>query len=197
MPRVKRGSKRRSSRKKTLALAKGFFLTKSKLHRAAQEAGEKSLKYGYVGRKLKKRDFRSLWIVRIGAGARLADLCLICKTFGAPGQASRVVFRDAYADGDLWVERRDGVPAYQGRQIAPARRARRRAHVFVREVHPADDGARSVESTPRLRRSYSARAAKFAGKIFGGVSWGLGGLQPLEIPRNRQTNVWKNLDERS
>ncbi len=74
MPRVKRGTKRRESRKKTLALAKGFFLTKSKLHRAAQEAVEKSLKYGYVGRKLKKRDFRALWIVRIGAGARLADL---------------------------------------------------------------------------------------------------------------------------
>jgi large subunit ribosomal protein L20 len=74
VPRVKRGTKRRESRKKTLALAKGFFLTKSKLHRAAQEAVEKSLKYGYVGRKLKKRDFRSLWIVRIGAGARLANL---------------------------------------------------------------------------------------------------------------------------
>jgi large subunit ribosomal protein L20 len=74
VPRVKRGTKRRESRKKTLALAKGFFLTKSKLHRAAQEAVEKSLKYGYVGRKLKKRDFRSLWIVRIGAAARLADL---------------------------------------------------------------------------------------------------------------------------
>jgi len=74
VPRVKRGTKRRNSRKKTLALAKGFFLTKSKLYRSAQEAVEKSLKYGYMGRKLKKRDFRSLWIVRIGAGARLADL---------------------------------------------------------------------------------------------------------------------------
>lgn len=74
MPRVKRGTKRRESRKKTLALAKGFFLTKSKLHRAAQEAVEKSLKYGYVGRKLKKRDFRALWIVRIGAGAKLSGL---------------------------------------------------------------------------------------------------------------------------
>ena len=70
MPRVKRGTKRRASRKKTLALAKGFFLTKSKLHRSAQEAVEKSLKYGYTGRKLKKRDFRSLWIVRIGAACR-------------------------------------------------------------------------------------------------------------------------------
>jgi large subunit ribosomal protein L20 len=74
VPRVKRGTKRRNSRKKTLALAKGFFLTKSKLYRSAQEAVEKSLKYGYVGRKLKKREFRSLWIVRIGAGARLSGL---------------------------------------------------------------------------------------------------------------------------
>ena len=74
MPRVKRGTKRRNSRKKTLALAKGFFLTKSKLYRAAQEAVEKSLKYGYVGRRLKKREFRSLWIVRIGAATRAAGL---------------------------------------------------------------------------------------------------------------------------
>ena len=73
MPRVKRGTKRRASRKKTLGLAKGFFLTKSKLHRSAQEAVEKSLKYGYTGRKLKKRDFRSLWIVRIGAACRQND----------------------------------------------------------------------------------------------------------------------------
>lgn len=70
MPRVKRGTKRRNSRRKTLALAKGFYLTKSKLHRAAQEAVEKSLRYGYVGRRLKKRDFRSLWIVRIGAACK-------------------------------------------------------------------------------------------------------------------------------
>ena len=74
MPRVKRGSKRRANRKKTLALAKGFFLTKSKLHRAAQEAVEKSLRYGYVGRRHKKRDFRSLWIVRIGASCKAAEI---------------------------------------------------------------------------------------------------------------------------
>ncbi|HEY6342262.1 MAG TPA: 50S ribosomal protein L20 [Bryobacteraceae bacterium] len=74
MPRVKRGTKRRNSRRKTLARAKGFFLTKSKLYRAAQEAVEKSLRYGYVGRRLKKRDFRSLWIVRIGAACRAADI---------------------------------------------------------------------------------------------------------------------------
>ena len=74
MPRVKRGSKRRDSRRKTLTLAKGFFLTKSKLYRSAQEAVEKSLRYGYKGRRLKKRDFRSLWIVRIGAACRAADM---------------------------------------------------------------------------------------------------------------------------
>ncbi len=74
MPRVKRGTKRRDSRRKTLALAKGFFLTKSKLHRSAQEAVEKSLRYGYKGRRLKKRDFRSLWIVRIGAACRSAEI---------------------------------------------------------------------------------------------------------------------------
>ena len=73
MPRVKRGTGRRASRKKTLALAKGFFLTKSKLHRSAQEAVEKSLRYGYVGRRRKKRDFRSLWIVRIGAACKAAE----------------------------------------------------------------------------------------------------------------------------
>lgn len=74
MPRVKRGTHRRASRKKTLALASGYFLTKSKLYRAAQEAVEKALRYGYVGRKHKKRNFRSLWIVRIGAACRAADI---------------------------------------------------------------------------------------------------------------------------
>jgi len=74
VPRVKRGTKRRANRRKTLGLAKGFFLTKSKLYRAAQEAVEKSLRYGYKGRRLKKRDFRSLWIVRIGASCRAADI---------------------------------------------------------------------------------------------------------------------------
>lgn len=70
MPRVKRSTNRRDSRRKTLKLAKGFFLTKSKLYRAAQEAVEKALRYGYVGRRRKKREFRSLFILRINAGCR-------------------------------------------------------------------------------------------------------------------------------
>jgi large subunit ribosomal protein L20 len=74
VPRVKRGTKRRAYRKKTLARASGFFLTKSKLNRAAQEAVEKAQKYAYVGRRRKKRDFRSLWIVRIGASCRAAEI---------------------------------------------------------------------------------------------------------------------------
>lgn len=74
MPRVKRGTHRRASRKKTLALASGYFLTKSKLHRAAQEAVERGLKFAYVGRKNKKRDFRSLFIVRINAACRQEGL---------------------------------------------------------------------------------------------------------------------------
>ncbi|MEP6715815.1 MAG: 50S ribosomal protein L20 [Terriglobia bacterium] len=74
MPRVKRGPKRRANRAKTLERASGFFLTKSKLHRAAQEAVERALKFAYTGRKQKKRQYRSLWIVRIGAAAREAGL---------------------------------------------------------------------------------------------------------------------------
>ncbi len=74
MPRVKRGTGRRDYRHKTLRRAKGFFLTKSKLNRSAQEAVEKALRYGYVGRRLKKRNFRSLWIVRINAACRISEI---------------------------------------------------------------------------------------------------------------------------
>ena len=74
MPRVKRGTKRRASRHKTLERASGYFLTKSKLHRAAQEAVERALKFAYIGRRQKKRDFRALWIVRIGAACRAAGI---------------------------------------------------------------------------------------------------------------------------
>src|SRR5438876_8158394 len=70
MPRAKRGNKRLERRKKILKLAKGYRGTKSKLYRSAKESVERGLNFAYTGRKLKKRDFRSLWIVRIGAAAR-------------------------------------------------------------------------------------------------------------------------------
>ena len=69
MPRVKRSTKRADRRRKILKRASGYFLTKSKLYQAAQEAVERGLKFAYTGRKQKKRQYRSLWIVRIGAAA--------------------------------------------------------------------------------------------------------------------------------
>lgn len=74
MPRVKRGNKRRLKRKKVLKLAKGYYQAKSKLYRYAKEAVDRGQKFAYIGRKRKKRDFRSLWIIRINAGARLNGL---------------------------------------------------------------------------------------------------------------------------
>ena len=74
MPRVKRGTKRRHRRKKMLRLAKGYYTGKSKLYRAAKEAIEKSLGYAYRDRRARKREFRSLWIIRINAAARLNNL---------------------------------------------------------------------------------------------------------------------------
>jgi len=70
MPRVKRGTKRRAKRKKILERASGYYLTKSKLYRSAKESVERALKFAYSGRRQKKRQFRSLWIVRIGAACR-------------------------------------------------------------------------------------------------------------------------------
>ena len=70
MARVKRGTKRRARRKKLLKHAKGFFLTKGKLYRSAKEAVNRSLRYSYRDRRARKRDFRTLWIQRIGAAAR-------------------------------------------------------------------------------------------------------------------------------
>ncbi len=74
MPRAKRGNKRLEKRKKILALAKGYRGTKSKLYRSAKESVERGLNFAYTGRKLKKRDFRKLWIVRINAACRLNDI---------------------------------------------------------------------------------------------------------------------------
>jgi large subunit ribosomal protein L20 len=74
MPRVKRGTKRRAKRKKILERASGYFLTKSKLYRSAKESVERGLKFAFSGRRQKKRQYRSLWIVRIGAAANLNGL---------------------------------------------------------------------------------------------------------------------------
>ena len=70
MARVKRGTKRRARRKKYLKRTKGFFLTKSKLYQSAQEAANRADRYAKRDRRVKKREYRKLWIQRIGAAAR-------------------------------------------------------------------------------------------------------------------------------
>jgi len=74
MARVKRGSKKTQRRKKVLKQAKGFYGTKSKAHRIAKQAVDKAQGYAYRDRRQRKRNFRSLWIVRINAAARLHGL---------------------------------------------------------------------------------------------------------------------------
>jgi large subunit ribosomal protein L20 len=74
MPRVKRGNKRVSRRKKVLKRAKGFYGKKSKAYRRALEAVDRAGQFAYRDRRNKKRSFRRLWIVRINAAARLNGL---------------------------------------------------------------------------------------------------------------------------
>ena len=71
MARIKRAVSAHKSRRKVMKLAKGYFGAKSKQYRAAKEQVARSLRYAFVGRKLRKREFRRLWITRINAAARL------------------------------------------------------------------------------------------------------------------------------
>ena len=72
--RLKRAVNAVKKRRKIMRRAKGYFGAKSKLYRVARQAVMKSMQYAYVGRKLRKRDFRQLWIARINAAARMNDL---------------------------------------------------------------------------------------------------------------------------
>ena len=72
--RVKRGYKARHRRKKILKLAKGFRGGRSKLYRTAADSVDKALMYAYRDRRVRKRDFRRLWIARINAAARMNEL---------------------------------------------------------------------------------------------------------------------------
>jgi large subunit ribosomal protein L20 len=71
MPRVKRGVKRKNRRAKILKLAKGYWGMKSRGHRIAKQQVERSLNFAFTGRKDRKGEFRSLWITRINAAARM------------------------------------------------------------------------------------------------------------------------------
>ena len=71
MARIKRAVNAHKKRRKYLKLAKGYWGSKSKQYRAASEQVRRSLRYAYIGRKLRKRDFRRLWITRISAAAKM------------------------------------------------------------------------------------------------------------------------------
>ena len=74
MARIKRAVNAQKKKRKIMKLAKGYFGAKSKQYRAASEQVRRSLRYAYIGRKLKKRNFRNLWIARINAAARVNGL---------------------------------------------------------------------------------------------------------------------------
>ncbi len=74
MARVKMAVNANKRKKKVMKLAKGYFGARSKLFRTANAAVMRSLRYAYIGRRLRKRDFRKLWIARINAAARQHDL---------------------------------------------------------------------------------------------------------------------------
>ncbi len=97
MPRVKRGKKRRKRRKKILKRAKGFFGGRSRLHKRAREVVDKARQYAYAHRRQKKRNFRSLWIVRINAAARMNDMTY-SQFMGGLGKAGVELNRKMLAD---------------------------------------------------------------------------------------------------
>src|SRR6266581_2149390 len=93
MARVKRGTKRRARRKKYLKRTKGFFLTKSKLYQSAQEAANRADRYAKRDRRVKKREYRKLWIQRVGAAARSQGEAGVAPSFRAKATSEVCKFR--------------------------------------------------------------------------------------------------------
>jgi large subunit ribosomal protein L20 len=128
MPRVKRGTVRRAKRKKLLARAKGYYANKSKLYRAAKESVDTALKYAFVGRRRKKRDFRTLWVVRINAAAREHGLTYgqLISGLKAAGvtldrkMLAEIAARDSAAFGALVKQAQSAKPVPAGRKARAA-----------------------------------------------------------------------------
>jgi large subunit ribosomal protein L20 len=127
--RVKRGNKRVQKRKKILGMAKGYFGTKSNAHRIAKLAVDRSLKFAYRDRRQKKRQLRSLWIVRINAAAREHGLSysrLIAGLKAAGSELDRKVLadiavRDAAGFGQLVELARQALPEVESAEsLEPA-----------------------------------------------------------------------------
>ena len=129
MARVKRGVQARRRHKKVLKQAKGYYNARRKVFRVAKQAVTKALQYAYIGRKQKKRNFRSLWIVRINAAARLHGLSYNRLIEGLKKSGSEVnrkmladlAVRDAAAFGDLAAAAREALGT--SAPAAPARGA--------------------------------------------------------------------------
>ena len=97
MPRSVNAVASRQRRKKILKQAKGYFGRRKNVYTVAKNAVEKGMQYAYIGRKLKKRDFRSIWIQRINAAARLEGLsysALMGKLNKSDIQLNRKVLAD-------------------------------------------------------------------------------------------------------
>ena len=97
MARIKVAVTAHKKRRKIMKLAKGYYGSKSKQYRAAKEQVMRSLRYAYIGRKLRKRDFRRLWIARINAAARLNGMSystFICGLKKAGIDLNRKVLAD-------------------------------------------------------------------------------------------------------
>ena len=90
MARIKRAVNAHKKRRKYLKLAKGYWGSKSKQYRAASEQVRRSLRYAYIGRKLRKRDFRRLWITRFNAAARINGMSYSVMINGLKKQSIEV-----------------------------------------------------------------------------------------------------------
>jgi large subunit ribosomal protein L20 len=164
VPRVKRGTHRRASRKKVLEQASGYFLTKSKLYRAAQEAVERGLKFAYVGRKLKKREYRSLWIVRINASCRAAGVSYsqFVRGLKAAGlDLNRKVLADIALHDEagflsLVQAAKAALDAKPGPEAEPAREAK---PALEAEPAPEAKSAVEVEPAPEAKPALEAEPA--------------------------------------
>ncbi|MEF2148152.1 50S ribosomal protein L20 [Luteimonas sp. FXH3W] len=97
MARVKRGVQARRRHKKILAQAKGYYNGRRKVFRVAKQAVTKALQYAYIGRKQKKRNFRSLWITRINAAARINGMSY-SRFINGLGKAGITLDRKVLAD---------------------------------------------------------------------------------------------------
>ena len=172
MPRVRRGPRRRQKRKKILARAKGYYQAKSKLYRYAREAVDRSLKFAYIGRRLKKRDFRSLWIIRIGAGARQHGLSYSRFMHGLKLAAielnrkmlAEMAVRDPDAFGKLAAQVSRALEAPRAKEpeaaAPPAEKpAATKAETPAGEIPPSAEAAPAKAAEPEAKEAEEAEEA--------------------------------------